>query len=393
MVTINSADRVLKEVYLDVLSKQLDSKTNVFYNMIQKGSEDVYSGYANVVSRYGINGGIGSPAETADLPKAAGNSYVKFRAEMRNIYGTVEISDKVIRASSNSTDSLVNVLNEEMTGLLEAAKFNFARMLFQTGKGILCTVGDMMKPDLHVNNIPVDSTKNLIEGMVVDVISPNGTKRIESSKILGVNRAKKEFKLGLVAGDQGIQLGDYVVLQNSYNSEIFGIPYIFDESLNTLYGAIKANNHYLHPTQKQAQSISSDLIQETIDDIEEAGGCNINLLICSYDVRRAYFAHLASTRTNIDYMNLDGGFKALSYNGIPLVADRFTPEKQLYFLNTNDFKLAQLNDWSWIEGAQGKVLRQMENKAAYTATLVKYANLICARPIGQGLIKFTQSGD
>lgn len=389
MVTINSANKVLKDVYLDVLSNHLDNRTNAFYNMIKKGSQDISSGYASVLSRYGINGGIGSPSETADLPKASGNNYITFKANMRNIYGTVEISDKILRASSNSADSLVNVLNEEMTGLLEAAKFNFSRMLFQTGKGILCTVtAGITDPELHMNYVTVDSTRNLIEGMVIDVIAPNGSKKIESKEILGVNRADNQFKIGILVCDSGLAEGDYVVLQDSYNSEIYGIPYIFDDSTSTIYGAIKVHNHYLYPTKKQAPSISTDLIQETLDDIEEAGGCYTDLIICSYDVRRAYFAHLATTRTNLDYMNLDGGFRALSYNGIPLVADRFAPEKQMYFLNTDDFKLAQLNDWSWIEGSTGKVLRQMENKAAYTATLVKYANLICSRPIGQGLIEF-----
>lgn len=388
MVTINNADKVLKEVYLAVLSNQLDSQTNAFYNMIQKGSQEVQAGYANVVARYGINGGIGSPAETADLPKASSNTYVKFRAEMRNIYGTIEISDKALRTTSNNPDALVNVLNDEMSGLLEAAKFNFARMLFQTGNGALCIVGDTTDPDLAQNCIPVDTTKNAIEGMLIDVVGSNGQKKLEGQRIIGVERGQGLIKLAISIATYNLEQGDTVTLQDSYNSEIYGIPYIFDKSLNTLYGAVRINNPYLYPTQKEASSISSDLIQQTLDDIEEAGGSNTNLIVCSYDVRRAYFAHLAQTRMNIDYMNLDGGFKALSYNGIPVVADRFAPNKNMYFLNTNDFKLVQLNDWSWLEGSTGKVLRQMDNKAVYTATLVKYANLVCSRPIGQGMIKF-----
>ena len=58
----------------------------------------------------------------------------------------------------------------------------------------------------------------------------------------------------------------------------------------------------------------------------------------------------------------------------------------MYLLNTNDFTLHQLCDWNWLENEDGKVLRQSENKPIYTATLVKYADLICDRPNGQAKI-------
>lgn len=40
----------------------------------------------------------------------------------------------------------------------------------------------------------------------------------------------------------------------------------------------------------------------------------------------------------------------------------------------------------WLEGEDGKVLKQVAGKPVYTATLVKYAELICNRPCGQGAL-------
>ena len=113
-----------------------------------------------------------------------------------------------------------------------------------------------------------------------------------------------------------------------------------------------------------------------------AGG-TIDFIVSSYDVRRRYIDYLALNRTNLDYMNLDGGYKAISYSGIPFVADRFVDNDTMYLLNTSDFKLHQLCDWRWIEGEGGTVLHQVANKAVYTATLVKYCDLLCERPCGQ----------
>lgn len=388
MVSILNADRVLKDVYLDVLSNQLNFKTNAFYNMIHKGSEDVQGSSTQTLARYGLNGGISCPAETADLPRAGGNNYIKLKAEMRNIYGTIEISDKILRATTASPNALVNVLNAEMEGLLEAAKFNFARMLFQSGNGQLCTIGDLT--DRVFNYIPVSNTKNLMEGMYIDILNATGTKKFEGLPILAVDRANNRIKTLNINDTTVFTEGDVIALQDSFNTEIYGLPYVFDVDIHTIYGALRTGNHYLFPTLKSSPTLSTNLIQETLDKIEEVSGNETNLIICSYDARRAYFQHLAETRTNIDYMNLDGGFKALSYNGIPVVADRFAPDKKMYLINTNDFKLSQLNDWSWLEGTTGKVLRQIDKKAAYTATLVKYANLICTKPIGQACITLTE---
>lgn len=40
----------------------------------------------------------------------------------------------------------------------------------------------------------------------------------------------------------------------------------------------------------------------------------------------------------------------------------------------------------WLEDESGKILKQTSGKAAYTATLVKYAELICKKPCGQAML-------
>ena len=133
-------------------------------------------------------------------------------------------------------------------------------------------------------------------------------------------------------------------------------------------------------------SITEAKLQKAIDSIEESSGGAVNLIICSWGVRRALQNLFSANKRIIDTMELSGGYKAMNYNGIPIVADRFCPDGTMYLLNTEDFTLHQLCDWQWLEGDDGKVLKQVAGKPVYTATLVKYADLICARPIGQGML-------
>ena len=68
------------------------------------------------------------------------------------------------------------------------------------------------------------------------------------------------------------------------------------------------------------------------------------------------------------------------------MTDRYAPEGKRYIINTAEFHLHQLCDWRWMEGDDGRVIKQVANKPVYTATLVKYADMICDRPIGQAVI-------
>ena len=63
----------------------------------------------------------------------------------------------------------------------------------------------------------------------------------------------------------------------------------------------------------------------------------------------------------------------------------------MYLLNTDDFVLHQLCDWKWLEGENGQILRQNPGYPTYSATLVKYAELICDKPCGQAKISGIKS--
>lgn len=385
MVTLNSAEEALKTLYLGVVSEQLNTTTNPLYNAIEKTSSDVWGKEIVKLVPFGLNGGVSAGDEDGDLPQAAGNNYERFTLELKNLFGKISISDKAMRASSNSAGAFVNLLNAEMEGLLRASKFNFGRMLYGDGTGKLATAVEWAE-NSNPNKFKVDSVRNLMEGMVIDVYS-SGNATARARRIIHVDRDENVVTIdGTLGANNLLVAGDYVTVQNSLGKELTGLGAIF-ASTGKLYGLDKANYSWLNPYHKNLTgTFSVTDVQEAIDRVEERAGSSINFIVASADARRAYVNELMAERVNIDYMNLDGGFKAVSYNGIPVVADRFVPEGTMYMLDTKDFKLHQLCDWKWLEGAEGRILQQDANKATYTATLVKYADLICDRPFGQACI-------
>ena len=379
MVTLETAEKALKSVYLNVVADQLNVGVNPLLAKIEQTTSDVWGKEIIKLVPYGINGGIGAGTETGELPTPAANNYDRFKLELKNLYGTIELSDKAIRASQSNTGAFVNLLNAEMEGLLKASKFNLGRMLYGDGSGKLA----ICKGNTN-NVITLDSVRNVMEGLVVDVYSKTGGtvySDLKGARIVSVDRINNTITLSSTVSTK-VAEGDIVTVQGSKENELTGLGAIFSDK--DLYGLSREGRSWLKPKHyENVGSINTAKIQRAIDYIDEVAGSQVDFIVCSYDVRRAYLDYLALTRTNVDYMNLDGGFKALSYNGIPLIADRFVESGTMYLLNSGDFKLHQLCDWRWLEGDNGKVIKQKAGSATYGATLVKYADMICDKPIGQ----------
>ena len=376
MVTTTSADNVLKSYYLSAVTDQLNKSINPFLAQIKQTASDVWGRDVRKAVRIGINGGIGAGTEDGALPTARGNKYAQFVATLKNLYGTIEITDKAIRASASNEGAFIDLLNDEMQSLVESASCNFGRMLFGDGSGVLTIANAVNGQGVYT----CTDTRNFIEGMAVDVWVGNA-RQIINATVLAVDRVKNTVTLsGTPASISSPNYGK-IYISGSKNLEITGLQAIFES--DTLYGVERNGNSWLEPYKADSVGdISENVIQTAIDTVEQRTGSKINFIITTPGVRRALFNTLSQYR-HIDTMEIEGGFKAISFNGIPIVTDRFCQEGTMYLLNTDDFGLHQLCDWQWLEGEDGKVLKQLADKPVFRATLVKYAELMCYRPAGQ----------
>ena len=381
MITLATADNALKSFYLDAVTEALDMKANPLLAQIGRSTADVVGKDVKKLVKYGVNGGIGAGSETGDLPSASSAERLTFTSSLKNLYGTIEISDKALRASANDEGAFVNLLNDEMQSLIKSASFNFGRMLYGDGKGFLAKVeGAHGQGSFWVSDV-----RSIVEGMVVEFYNENDEPipGANHAKVISVNRQDSEIVVEAENSLSDVEVGSRMYLQGAYGYEISGLQAIFDNQV--LYGVDRTNKFALKPyTATEVGEISENAIQTAIDKIEENSGSKVNFIVCSWGVRRALAEYFKKFKTMMPSMELAGGFKALSFNGIPVVADRFCPAGTMYLLNTDDFKIHQLCDWKWLEGEDGKILKQIPGKPVYTATLVKYAELICVRPSGQG---------
>ena len=386
-VTLANADKALKSVYLDVISDQIDKYSSPLLSRIKKTTDSVYGKDVKKLVIHGANTGIGAGSEDGNLPKSSGNKYVQLTSSIKNLYGTIEISDKAIRASQHSTNAFVNLLNAEMEGLIKTSKLNFARMIYGNGTGKLFNVLGIDNGKIYADNITA-----VREGMIVDVINDKTKEPVENGLGKTITHIDKTFGAVSLSGEaitfeENLVDSIIVCVQGSYNNEITGLGAVMSNEMEEIYGLNKNAYSFLRPNRFHVYDIlDDDKIETAIDEVERNSGNTINMIICSYSARRAFKRAMSKKRTYLDVQNFGYGYTGINFDGIPMVVDRYCPDDEMYLINTNDFELHQLCDWQWLEDDKGAILKQVPGKPVYTATLVKYAELICCNPSGQGCI-------
>ncbi len=382
MVTLQTADNALKTFYLDAVTAEMDEKISPFLSVVEKTSAYVNGKGVSKVVRIGAKGGVGAGGETDKLPAADANEYITLNAGLKNLYGTIEISDKAVRASASGEGAFVNLLNDEMQALVASAKDNFSRMLFGDGDGLLAYM-----ESCDIETVVVNNVAPFHAGMKVDVYAADGTLYAVDVPILEVDRATKTLKVtdfGGIEMDDGGKGGKLVVNGVKAGQELTGLARIFSDE--PLYGVDRTHAVMKPFTMKSVGAITEEGIQKAIDEIEAVGGGKVNMIICSRGVRRALVRYCRENQIALPTMTLGSDASTLSFNGVPVVVDDYCPNGTMYLLNTDHFKLCQLCDWQWMEGESGKILKQVPGTPVYSATLVKYAELLCEKPSAQGIL-------
>lgn len=374
MVTLSSAENVLKDVYLGVIADQINTKTNPLFSRIRRSSRNIVGKEVRVVAPIGINGGIMAGSETCDLPEGVDTPYISFVAPLKNLYGRFEISDKAIRCSSTDVNSFVNLLQDGMDSLLKASVFNLSRMIYGDGSGLLAKI------TVASDKVTVDNVEAVAPGMYVDFYS-SGVLKASNVFVKNVDKITKEIKLNKTATELSLATGYEIYLHNSKDSDIIGLKGIVNNA--SLYGVNKTDYPIMNAKTYDGtnEAFDEDYVQKIIDDLE-MNGTDVNFINCSYELKRLYQKYLTLYKKNIEYTTLEEGMKVLTHFGTPIVPTSQIGAGECYFLNTNDFAFYELGDWKWLEDESGRVLKQHPTKPAYSATLVKYTELVCHKPNG-----------
>lgn len=371
---LTAASAVLKEDYLGPVREQLNNDNYVINKLVQKKQEATGKRFF-VPLHVGRNNGVGYRAEGALLPAAGNQKYKESTANVKYLYGQIELTGPTISSMRNDKGAFIRAVESEMKGLMRDLKDQRARALFGDGTGRLANFA----VNTTTNTLTVSQVKYFQEGMIVDIVNSGGTVTVSGRTITAVNPTAKTITISGAAVTTAAT--DFAVLTGDFGVEAMGLGGIMSSSL-ILQGIDPASNGFWKPTVLAnggtPRPLSQQLMRQALDMSELAGG-SIDLLTASYGVRAAYEALLQANVRYTNPMELEGGFKALEYDGRPLVVDRYHDSNTIFFIDTDEIDLYQLEDFDWMEDDKGAVLKQVPNYDKYTATMKCYETLVTYR--------------
>lgn len=135
------------------------------------------------------------------------------------------------------------------------------------------------------------------------------------------------------------------------------------------------------------RALTFNLMDTMFDNVEENAGKDYgpDLILTTRAIRREYTDLCRTDRRFVNTMTLDGGWKAIDYNGIPFTVDNDAIDGEVYFLSTRDLNLYRMSDYDWMN-KDGAVLNRVTNYDAYEAVLFRYAELGCKRRNTHGVL-------
>src|SRR5581483_8853951 len=282
-------------------------------------------------------------------------------------------------------------------------KRDFNRQLWGTSDGVIAKTG--VTTASTTLNLAASTTttqlRQLEAGMVIDAgaASPFTGDTGFPVSIVSVNFAAKTV---LVSGAVTTASGDSIVRVGSGGSgasqkELTGLQTIVSAS-GTLFNVNPASNPVWAATVNSnggtPRAVSENLFAQVMQAVSVASGQDIDKVIGSDGVFRAFAGTMLSEKRFSNTVDLSGGFKGLDvsaggYGGgqnVTLAWDRDAPSGQAYFLNTQpeSLSLYQMSDWEWMQ-EDGAVLFRVSGQDAYEATLFKYADLMTSARNRNGL--------
>ena len=217
MINLTNADAALKEYYLDAVTHQLNEGVSPFFSAIEKTAQYVYGKNARCALVRGDMNRIVTGDEDGDLPDASGNNYYDVSLPLKNIYGTIAVTDKAVRASQDSSGAFVNLLNAEMEGLVADAKANFSRMLFGDGNGQIAYITKANS----ATNFTLNNVKSWFKGLTVDIANALGTEAsVKNLKITAVDTENSTITVSASVANHTSYVGFPVVISGAQVAEL-----------------------------------------------------------------------------------------------------------------------------------------------------------------------------
>ena len=442
---LTGADAVLKIVYEGAVRDLLNSKT-VTNRLLNRDLAGLTVSGSSVRGSIRTQRNIGNQyiPEGAKIPVAGKQDTTQTQWRTRYNYGRAQVTGQFITATGQSRGAFIEGLDYEINGLAQDMHHEQQRVIFSDGSGRLAKVS-------ATNNLAASEVLTLADAGGI-VSQANGTQYIENGMRVCFFDNTAEGSQGIFsptdanyrdADTSGIatftvSAVDYtagtVTINNLTNTDIVANDYMYkateagllavtpDESARAqemfgLAAAISNVNPPVYGVAAQPEGLqhfgnidrssqplwrstvvsnggvpvpfSQSMFQQAIDTTDIAADGRVRYMITTHGIRRQFASELIDQKRYPAVMDLDGGFKAVTYNGIPIIVDKDCTRGRVYGIDPEVMAIIKEKDWGFVD-RDGRVLQRIVDFDAYEVTMCVYQQLVCTAPNRQFVIQDIQ---
>jgi hypothetical protein len=423
---VSTIGDILKDYYMGPVNEQLNNEV-LLLSRLESRSEDLVGKRAYVPLHTGRTAGIGARGELATLPAAGAQAYNKAVYDLKYLYGRIQVSGPSMAKSKSDAGAFLNILKGELDGVRNDLRKDLARQIYGDGTGIIVGVAAIATAVTGAQIVTLDSAEPLRKGqfyvgMLVDVLNDSGTMATGGAAlpIASINLATPSITLtttGLEASNANeasfsitragaLSDATYPSDANRLSNEIDGIQRIVSTSTSNSLGGISVtsssntfwdNKRLVRGTDwsdsdpdvaSNQTGVSLDLVQKAMN-LVRIEGANPSVILTTLGIQRDFYSLLQDQVRYTEPTQFRAGFSVLEYAGMPLVADIDAPYGNMYILDESTLKVFSDQDFHFLDG-DGNTLRQVPDKDAYEAVMVRYMNLGATKRSNQMVISGIQ---
>jgi hypothetical protein len=385
---------VLKKFYLPAIREQINNAT-VLMRRLKRNTESVSGKDATIAVHYGRNLGSIALGDGGLLPDAGYQSVLETIVPMRYNYGRITVSGPTIAASRDAKGAYAKAIDYEMKGLIKDVSKDCNRQFWGSGFGVLarwqsgtttsiglqksylpaaggagfgsgfgakyvcpegdtgqivmlaqCTSGTLALSDsaCTITALTTADTIDTITYAAQSETEAQGTFYIKGNTtratlVAGTDTttvAPKEMMglWGIVNdGDPEEALGDGTTAGFDTNQGLQGL----DVATYSWWKGNELNHSGGRYTAQRA--LTTDLMQQAVDKTEAqladdvGGALSPTIILTTRAIRRKYIDLLVADKRFIDWKVMDGGYKVVEFNGIPMAVDNDAIDGEMYFLS------------------------------------------------------------
>ena len=387
---------VLKETYGD-LHDQINRDTPIL-DLYEQSQSARWDGKVFVEAlHHRRNQSAMGNSETGNLPNAGNQKYEELRIPLRRLYGGIEISGQIFEQAKDTRSAFVNVLDAEVTGLVEDLRRSKERIIQGDGNATLCLVDGAGADDPTISvDAPggvagdVFGNRFLFPGQEVAIYDTGGTTVNAVRTVLSVSAdgLQVTFTASVSSGEavddgyitKGTTRGS--VTQGSRDTEFMGIRGMFDDAtyVSTFHGLDRtdaANGFFKVASVSSVGAISEDLFHRMLNACHERSGIIPGRYLTHYSVHREYIKRTQGDRryTGDRVMNPDAGISGqsrtkspvLAFNDVDFILGRYLDFGTIYFVDEDACKRYSLQPGTWVED-DGNMFHRNNDSDVFFAT-------------------------